>query len=335
MPTKEYTEEQLRSLMADVEKEFSTHLAKAENDLKLAKSEDDQPDQKKVNGAADDKKNAAKDEKTSASENKEGGKTDDNHNAAADEKQSGADQKKEASQDGSKKPMEGESAADKGVKDQHQQEAGAKEGQEDAAGHDYDDEDMAHMHSMYSSMSKGELKAHHDCIRKCMDGMGLAKCEDGMAKAEMGDAAKDAEGNRPNGGPKDGGAASTKTPAASDAQALNKSEKDVAVEEVSLLKSELEAAKAESEKGKKELEAVKAFLTKFVEKTAPAGKAITSLDIIAKTEGGKEEKPLTKGEIDAKLLAKAKDPTLSKSDRDAINSYYFSKQIEKVSHLLS
>lgn len=323
MPTKEYTEEQLRSLMADVEKEFSTHLIKAEESLKLAKSED----------APKKDESKEKDEKKASEES--GGEA--------------------------KKPMETEKPEDKGVKDQNQQDMSkdpakgdkmeskedrmAADGKEnakpsdDAHGaaedHGYDDEDMAHMHSMYSSMSKGELKAHHDCIRKCMDGMGLAKCEDGMAKAEMGDAAKDAEGNRPNGGPKDGETASTKTPAASDAQALNKSEKDVAVEEVSLLKSELEAAKAESEKGKKELEAVKAFLTKFVEKTAPAGKAITSLDIIAKTEGGKEEKSLTKGEIDAKLLAKAKDPTLSKSDRDAINSYYFSKNIEKVSHLLA
>ena len=161
-----------------------------------------------------------------------------------------------------------------------------------------------------------------------------------VAKSEHGDAAKDAEGYRPNGGPKDGEAAKAKCPAPSDAQALNKSEKDAVIEvapdqEVSLLKSELEAAKAESEKGKKELEAVKAFLTKFVEKTAPAGKAITSLDIIAKTESGQEEKPLSKGEIDAKLTAKARDLSLSKSDRDAINSYYCgSKDIKKVSHLL-
>ena len=63
------------------------------------------------------------------------------------------------------------------------------------------------MHQMYSSMKKPELKAHHDMIRKCMDSMGLAKCEDGMAKAEMEDSAKDAEGYRPNGGPKDGEAA--------------------------------------------------------------------------------------------------------------------------------
>ncbi len=318
-----YDEQQLSSLMADVEKEFSKHLAKAEKSFGLAKNEDDQPDQKKVNGAADDKKNSAKDEKESAMERK-------------------ADQ--------SKKPMESESSEDKGVKDQHQQDMSAdKKGEpmeskeermkedekenahptDDAHGeaqdHGYDDEDMEHMHSMYSSMSKPELKAHHDVIRKCMDGMGLAKCEDSMAKAEMEDKANDAEGYCPNGGPKDGKAEKEgKGPASSDAQAFTKSEPSM---EISMLKSELEAAKAETA-------AVAAFLKKFVEKTAPTGKAITSLDIIAKTEGGQNEKPLTKSEIDAKLLAKAKDSSLTKSDRDAINSYYFSKNVESVRHLL-
>jgi hypothetical protein len=248
--------------------------------------------------------------------------------------------------------MESEKPEDKGAKDQDQQ-ADDKAGQsdqkepgenqeappaaeaKDGQGHGYDEEDMKHMDSMYSTMSPDELKLHHDSIRKCMDSHGLSKCEDSVAKSEHGDA-KDGE-HRPNGGPKDGEAAKAKCPAASDAQALEKSEKDavVEVEEVSLLKSELEAEKAKSAQSKKELEAVEAFLKKFVEKTAPAGKAITSLDIIAKTESANEEKPLSKSEIDAKLIAKAKDSTLSKSDRDAINSYYCgSKDIKKVSHLL-
>ena len=329
----EYSNEQLISLIAEVEREFKPLLQKAEQSFKLAKSEDDQPDQKKINGEADDKKNSAKDEKTSASENKDGGKTDDSRNAAKDEKEENGYARKEASQDKSGKPIEGEKAGDKGVDDQHQQEDGAKEGEADE-GHGYDDEDMGHMHSMYSSMSKPELKAHHDVIRKCMDGMGLAKCEDGMAKAEMEDAAKDSQGYRPNGGPKDGKAEKEKGPASSDEQAMNKSEKFI--NEVSLLKSELEAVKAKSAEEKKILEsAVQNFLTKFVEKTAPAGKAITSLDIIAKTEGSKNEKPLSKSEIDAKLLAKSKDQATSQSDRNAINSYYFSKNLETVRHLLS
>jgi hypothetical protein len=308
-----YDEKELSGLMAEVEKEFKIHLNKAEESFKLAKSEDES------------KKDPSKekDEAKASSESK--GESD--------------------------KKMESEKPADKGVSDQHQQdmskdpsegdkseskegrmEADAKENakpMDDAHGqaedHGYDDEDMAHMHSMYSSMSKAELKAHHDSIRKCMDGMGLAKCEDGMAKAETGDCAKDAEGYRPNGGPSDGEAAKCKTPKASDMQALEKSEKD---KEIDLLKSEIQDVK-------KEKEAVASFLKKFLEKTAPpAGKAITSLDVIAKTEGANRENPLSKSEIHEKLLAKSKDMSLSKSDRDAINSYYFSKNVETVRHLL-
>jgi hypothetical protein len=312
-----YTDKELETLMASVEKQFSAELTKA-----FAKSEDFPP-----------KKDESKEK---------------------DEKKASAESQGESS-----KKIESEKPEDKGVKDQSQQDNSkddkgqpmeSKEGRENADAkenaapsedphgqaedHGYDDEDMQHMHSMYSSMSKPELKAHHDVIRKCMDGMGLAKCEDGITKSEQGDAAKDAEGYRPNGGPKDGESAKCKTPASSDAQALNKSETNIVIEDVSLIKSELESVKAENEKGKKELEAVTAFLTKFVAKTVPAGKAITSLDVIAKTEGANQEKPLSKSEIDAKLLVKAKDQSLSKSDREAINSYYFNKDVKKVSHLL-
>ena len=41
---------------------------------------------------------------------------------------------------------------------------------EEHEGHDYDEEDMAHMEKMYRSMSKGEQKAHHDCLRSVWDG---------------------------------------------------------------------------------------------------------------------------------------------------------------------
>ena len=314
----EYDTEQLKSLMAEVETQFSAHLAKAEESFKLAKSEGFPPKK-------DESKE--KDEKKASSES-----------------------------DGeSKKPMETEKPEDKGAKDQDQQaddKAGHSDQKEpgenkeapkaaegapaDGEGHGYDDEDMQHMHSMYSSMSKPELKAHHDCIRKCMDGSGMAKCEDGMAKAETGDAAKDAEGYRPNGGPTDGEAASKKTPAETGAQAINKSETDVVVEDVSLIKSEFEAFKAKSAEEKKTLEtAVTTLLMKFVNKNVPAGKAITSLDVIAKTESeGSKEKTFSKSEVDAKLLAKSRED-ISKADRDAINSYYFSKNIETVRHLLA
>ena len=309
-----YSEERLLSMLAEVEKEFAPHLVKAEKSFGLFKAEDE---------------SEKKDEPEAKEEPKK----------IESEKPEDKGVKDQAQQDTSKAPAEGEKPESKEARvgeDTKENAAPSEDPHGAAEDHGYDDEDMTHMHSMYSSMSKPELKAHHDVIRKCMDGMGLAKCEDGMAKAETLDGAKDAEGYRPNGGPKEGEAKSeSKGPATSDTQAMTKSEKDVAIEEVTMLKSELEAVKAKSAEDKKNLEAaLQKFLTKFVDSSAPAGKAITSLDIIAKTEGANKEKPLSKSEVDAKLLAKAKDPTLAKGDREAINSYYFSKNIETVRHLL-
>lgn len=305
-----YDDKELSGLMAEVEREFKIHLNKAEESFKLSKSEDEP--KKEFPKKEDDKESKGEPGKKMESEKPSDKGVSDQHQ-----------------QDMSKDPSKG----DKPESKEDRMEADGKENAQptdDAHGqaedHGYDDEDMQHMHSMYSSMSKPELKAHHDSIRKCMDGMGLAKCEDGMAKAETGDCAKDAEGYRPNGGPTDGEKASSKTPASSDMQAMEKSEKD---KEVDLLKSEIED-------NKKKEEALVSLLKKFLEKTAPpAGKAITSLDVIAKTEGGNREKPLTKSEIHEKLLAKSNEKSLNKSDRDAINSYYFSKNVETVRHLLS
>lgn len=305
-----YDEQKLSSLIDEVTKEFTRELAKAEESFKASKPEEsEKKDEKKP-----EEKNAS--EKPESKDGKES-----TEQAPSKEAAPQAESKEQAPQEAGKEQSQAPQAA-------------APEAQD---AHGYDDEDMQHMHSMYSSMSKPELKAHHDCIRKCMDGMAMS--EQGMAKAEMEDA-KEGE-HRPNGGPTDGEAASKKTASSSDDQALEKSEKflevdtSASVKEVEILKSELQAAKAEADATKKNLEAVETFLKKFVEKAAPAGKAITSLDVIAKTESvSKAEKPLSKSEIDSKLLAKAKDLSLSKSDRDAINSYYFTKNIEKVSHLL-
>lgn len=306
-----YDEQKLSSLIDEVTKEFTRELAKAEESFKASKPEES------------DKKDEKKPEEHKESEKPEDKGIKDQHQ-----------------QDSSKPEDKGakmESKDERQVEDKQENAKPSPDAHGDAMDHGYDDEDMQHMHSMYSSMSKGELKAHHDCIRKCMDGMAMS--EQGMAKAEMEDA-KEGE-HRPNGGPTDGEAASKKTASASDDQALEKSEKflevdtSTSVKEVEILKSELQAAKAEAEATKKNLDAVESFLKEFVKKAAPAGKAITSLDVIAKTESvSKAEKPLSKSEIDSKLLAKAKDQSLSKSDREAINSYYFTKNIEKVSHLL-
>lgn len=166
---------------------------------------------------------------------------------------------------------------------------------------DYDDEDMEEMHKMYSSMSKAECKAHHDACRKALDGHGMQKCgEMSMEKSEVIEVKVD-----------------EKKP-----------------EEVTLLKSEVEAEKAKNAELKKSFDLVSDILTKLVKKSVPQGKAITSLDTIAKSEVAKEEKTLTKSEITA-ILKKKDYSTLTKSDRDAINAFYLGNgNVNSINHLL-
>lgn len=167
---------------------------------------------------------------------------------------------------------------------------------------DYDEKDHEEMHKMYKSMTKAERKAHMDAISKCGEiSMHKSEEQSGEAKVEpVVDTSK----------------------------------------EVELLKSEfsakLAAEEAKSAELKKNLDAVSEFLTKLVKKTAPQGKAITNLDSVAKSEPAKEdEKPLTKSEINTRLAKKAAEPSLAKSDRDAINAFYLhGADIKTVSHLL-
>lgn len=283
----QYTETQLDKLIADVEKEFSTHLAKAEEDQKdltatpvseeapveiLAKAEEKKPEEKK-DEAKEEQKPEAKDAKP-------------------------------AEVEGEKKP-EAEAKPAEEAKPEDAPTPAAD------AGHDYDEEDMAHLKKMYMSMSKGELLAHHDMAKSALDEM--AKCGD----------------------------ISQEKPAMTKSEEIKpieiKTEESKPNQEVELLKSELTASNAKFEELKKNFDAVAAFLTKLVEKkTAPAAKAITSLDVIAKSEGaGEEEKTLTKSEIDSALNKKASDPSLKKADRDAINAYYLSDAgINSINHLL-
>lgn len=355
----QYTQTTLAKLVEDVEKAFSAELAKAEGEeITLAKAEDE-------------KKPKPEDMKPEAEAKPEG----ESKPQAEAKPESEVPPKAEAKPEGEVPPQEGAPAP---------QEGAAPQGDESC---DYDEEDMAHMRKMYSSMSKGELKAHHDVIAE------LAKCGSaapaptaGMAKGERASELKDenklspkpsVKGDNLDSDPKNGGiegqepnnSPGAKSPAsdangdkinkseaarrnggkiegqepnnspgakspASDANGakMNKSEGNT---EVELVKAELETTKTELETMKKQFEGVTAFLTKFVEKTAPAQKAITSLEVIAKSEGNGEEKTLSKSEIDSILNKKASDPTLKKSDRDAINTYYLSdKDIKGISHLL-
>jgi hypothetical protein len=174
---------------------------------------------------------------------------------------------------------------------------------ESESDHGYDEEDMEHMHQMYASMSPAERKAHHDCIVKCES---MAKCgEMSMEKSEK---------------------TSTET-----------IEVPVVIQEnpeSTLLKSELEATKAKNEELKKNLDGIKEFLTALVKKSAPKGKAITSLDVITKSEYA-EKKDLSKTEITSILMKKASDPKLEKTDREAINNYYSTGNVNTISHLLN
>lgn len=299
----QYTETQLSKLIEDVEKEFTAHLAKAEEDFKasLVKSEG-------AESAAQGEPLSKNEGEKKPEEKKEEPKSDESHAepkgepAAAKE---GADKQGESDKGQSEQPGAKEGAEEKQgeAPAAPAAQAGAKEGSDNQQGHDYDADDMAHLEKMYMSMSDGERKVHHDVIAK------LAKCgEISMSKSET----------------------------VASVEVKPEIVKPEPNKELDLLKSEVEAQKAKAEGLQKSLDAVSAFLTKLVEKKiAPQGKAITSLDVIAKSEGGKEEKTFSKSEIDTALSKKAQDPKLEKSDRDAINAYYLSgASINSISHLL-
>ena len=341
----QYTETQLTKLIAEVEREFTAHLAKAE-DTTLAKSEE-----------ADKKPKEKPEEKP---EHKEG---------EAPEHKEGEAPQAEA------KPEEAQAPAHAAPAE---------------AGHDYDAEDLEHLHKMYMSMSEGERKVHHDAIMKCAMAKGenlvhpegephgspgakspassshpevqKAEHSDGlikpsepkgspgpkdaafkdqknlkdMEKHEGGknDHSRESGGNmETTGEPK--GSPGAKAPATKSQGNLSNMEKSENVE-LELAKSELTQVKGQYEELKKNFDAVAAFLTRLVEKkAAPAAKAITSMEAIAKSEGAGEDKTLTKTEIDSILLRKSQDPKLERADRDAINAYYLNNEgIKRISHLL-
>lgn len=327
----QYTETELNKLIETVEKEFTDHLTKAEDAHKatLAKSEGSAAPLVKAEDKPADKKDAPPSDKKDAAPEKQG------DDKPADKKDAAP-----APADGEAKP-EGKEAAPAAAP------AEGAPAQADA-GHGYDDQDMEHMQKMYMSMSKGELKAHHDCI------MEIAKADMGQAApAPAAAPAQEAAPAAPQGGdmgksePKshaeaNGGQISAtgepkdppgaKSPASkAEGMQMSKSETNT---EVEMLKSELASEKAKSDTLKKNQDALQEFLTKLVKKV-PQGKAITSLDVIAKSESGQETQELTKSEVTSILMKKASDPTLSKSDRDAINAFYISgTNYNTISHLL-
>lgn len=297
-----YTELQLSKLIEDVEREFTTHLTKAENADAEPVVEPTEPTLVKAEDKPE-KKEAKPDEKAPEAEKKPEGEA----KPAAEGEAPPAAPGKEAAPEG-----EAPTAAPAALSPPSEE--GGGEG-----GSGYDAEDLAHMQKMYASMSKAELKVHHDCIAE------LAKCGD-MAQGQ---------------------APAAPAAPAQESAPMAKSEEIKPVEvkatevapnkEVDLLKSELSESKTKLETLQKQFDGVAAFLTKLVQKSAPpAAKAITSLDVIEKNEGSGGDKPLAKDAIHNILCKKSAEPSLKKSDRDAINVYYADGQVDikGISHLL-
>lgn len=320
-----YTETEFDKLIKSVETEFSAHLAEVEKNFKL-------------NGETTIESLAKAEEGEKKPEPKEDGK---------EEKKPEAKEAPAAEQ----KPAEGEAPAAEAPPAEGEAQPPAQEAaapaQEAAApaqaeGHDYDEEDLKHLQQMYMSMSKGELMAHHDACRAALDSKGMEKCGNEPAAAAPASApiqkAEITSHDEANGGQISNAAVPHSVPGAKSPASkvegvqMEKSE-NTAVE---LAKAETAAANAKAESLQKSLDLATQFLTKLVErKVAPQGKAITTLEVVAKSEGFTEEKSLSKSQIDSKLLVKAQDPSLAKSDRELINAYYLNGGgVTSISHLL-
>lgn len=300
----QFTEKDLTKLIQDVEVAFADHLNKAESEAAqtapLAKAEDEKPADKKEDKPSEDKA--------------------DKPEAKEESKESNEAPKADAEA----KP-EGEAAAPAEAAPEAAAQAPAAEAAANAV---YDAEDMAHLEKMYMSMSADEQLIHHDVLRKCMDASQAA-----APAAEAAPAAPAAELD------KCGDMSMQKsenTSATEAAPAVEVKAEDVKSNpEVELAKSEAAAATAKANELQKSLDTVQEFLTKLVKKV-PQGKAITSYEQVAKSEtDSKEGQELSKSEINAILGKKAADPSLTKSDRDAINAFYLNgANINTISHLL-
>lgn len=296
----QYTEQELKSLIKNLETEFSAHIAEvtgAAQPASLAKAEDEKP--------AEESKDAKADKEESKPEAKESKEEKPKDAPAAEAKEDApAAESKEAPAAPSEEQPTGEAPVD----------PAADEG---ASG--YDAEDIAQMDAMYMSMSKAELLAHHDSCVRALDAQGAEHTHAAPAQPAA-PAAPAAEAQAP----------AAEMDKCGEMQ-MAKSEANV---ELELAKSEAAAAKAQAEELKKNLTGIQEFLTQLVKKV-PQGKAITSLEQVAKSEVAGEEKQLSKSEITSILMKKAAEPTLSKTDRDAINAFYLNQaNFNTISHLL-
>lgn len=112
-------------------------------------------------------------------------------------------------------------------------------------------------------------------------------------------------------------------------------------EEFESLKKSQEELQKENEELKKSLEASKEDLAKLVAalskrvSAVPPQKSVTEIATIRKSEGS-DQKEFSKQEITQILVQKAKEKTLAKSDREAINQFYKtgSADVTLIQHLL-
>ncbi len=292
----QYTEQELSTLIKNLETEFSAHIADvtgAAQPTSLAKAEDEKPAEKKD----ESKDESAAESKPEAKESKEEKPKDE---SAAESKEAAPEAEAAPAAPTEEAPI-------------------APSADEGASG--YDAEDIAHMDQMYMSMSKAELLAHHDSCVRALDAQGAEHTHAAPAAKQAAPAAPAAEAQAP----------AAEIDKCGD-MSMSKSEPNA---ELELAKSEAAAQKAKAEELQKNLSGIQEFLTQLVKKV-PQGKAITSLEQVSKSETGEnEEKQLSKSEINAKLLQKAADPTLSKNDRDAINAFYLNQaNLNTISHLL-
>lgn len=110
--------------------------------------------------------------------------------------------------------------------------------------------------------------------------------------------------------------------------------------EAKMLKSENESVKAENEELKKSMEKLTQIVAKIFGKKseAPKQKAITSMEVIQKSEEAKEVKDfskLSKAEIAQTLTAKIRSGKIEKNDKEVINNYFINNSsIDSIKHLL-
>lgn len=299
----QYTEKELETLVKSLEKEFAVELEQAFQSAgaaqpSLTKAEDEKP--------KEDKPSEDKPSEDKPKDSEEKPKED------AAPKADGKEQV--AKPEGEAAPNAEQPTGEAPV---------APSADEGASG--YDAEDIAHMDAMYMSMSKAELLAHHDSCVRALDAIGAEHVH--QAPAAQAAAPAPAEQAAP---------APAAAPAEMDKCGQMQMQKSEMNPELELAKSEAAVSKAKADELQKSLDTVSEFLTKLV-KTVPQGKAITQYEQVTKSEsaGAEQENTLSKGEIASKLSAKAADPTLTKSDRDAINAYYLNNaNVNTISHLL-